>query len=135
MTRKLVFESTVSEKRERAISLAPDAPSFELGTPPDEEQKRANANHGKAESKVTLETIVHGVPGCSKLANDQSARSITPVAREYEKRVVKQAKYTKPPFVNSEPPKTYMVGKSVETLYNMVCEHGWEKNPGDPDNG
>ncbi|KAM0887850.1 hypothetical protein ACQ4PT_028729 [Festuca glaucescens] len=180
MTRKLVFESTVSEKRERTIRMAPDPPSFELGTPPDDEQKHANANQVKAESKKTLGTTVHGnpecvvlgstsvvkpgcnkvveesseaqnataktvcnvvgtaeagKPGCSKLGTDQSASSITPVAREYEKRVVKQAKYTKPPFVNSEPPKTYIVGKSVETLYIMVCEHGWEKNPGDPDNG
>jgi hypothetical protein len=50
------------------------------------------------------------------------------VHHEYEKRLVKIGKFEKLPYVNYESQKQYNVTKSIECLYNMVCEHAWDSN-------
>lgn len=109
MNRRLIFHSTESERRERALRLAPDAPSFSLDTPPDED-----VDHEEA---------------------DPSAHSITPVPHEYDKRIVKKGPFQKSPFVNPETEKSYNVSKTIEELYSMVCEHETRRNPNDPNKG
>jgi hypothetical protein len=53
---------------------------------------------------------------------------------EYEKRVVKKWKFAKSPYINIEEDKAYAISKSVDTLYSMVCKHGWKRSPDDRNN-
>lgn len=110
---RLNFDSTESERRREAARRAPDAPPFDLDTPPED-----NVEDGQVAAA--------GQQGCSKGFVGPSGTSITPVHHEYEKRFVKQGKFATSPYVNYETQKSYIASKSQEELYSMVCEHGWK---------
>lgn len=126
MNRKLIFDSTESE-RERileAARLAPDAPPFDLDTPPDANDVKEGETVGIA-AKVKSEgpkTVLQ--PTFRKQANNPSTSSITPVPHELDKRVVKRGKFAQSPFVNPDTKKNYCPSKSQEEVYSMVCQHG-----------
>jgi hypothetical protein len=124
MNRKLIFDSTESDRKRDAAMLAPDAPSFDLDTPPDDDNAQAK---GKGK-EVSGQMVVLGQQGCSKETDVPSGDSITPVLHEYQKRVLKVGKFDKSPYVNYENHKNYSVSKSVECLYDMVCQHGWKSS-------
>lgn len=113
MNKRLDFDSTESERRRKAAMLAPDAPPFDIGTPPDEEAPEQDP-----------EAIVNGHEGCIKASANKADTSITSVPHEYEKRVVKLGKFETSPYMNYETQKNYNVTKNVEELYSMVCRHG-----------
>jgi hypothetical protein len=123
MNMVLNFDSTESERKREAAMLTPDAPPFDLDTPPNE------IDDEDVLGKETMEE------GCIKDTGGRSASaSITPMVHEYDKRVVKRGRFAKSPYIDPEADKEYTVSKSVDTLYDMVCEHGWKRNPGDPNN-
>jgi hypothetical protein len=125
MGRKLNFDSTESERRMHAIRMAPDPPPFDLSTPPETtDQDELVVNEANKEVEIQEAEAIVAAP-TTKEKTDAS-RSTTPVVHEYQKRNVKIGHLAKSPFVNLESKKNYSVSKSVETLYNMVCEHGWK---------
>ncbi|KAM0854454.1 hypothetical protein ACQ4PT_050427 [Festuca glaucescens] len=134
MNRKLVFNSTELDRRREAIRRAPDPPSFDLDTPPDDNEQGVETAMeqptvtGTAPNKQVL------VRGCNNPKSNPSSASITPVPHEYEKRISKQGQYAKSPFINPQSSRTFYVSKSVEELYSMVFQHGWKIAPKDPFN-
>jgi hypothetical protein len=125
MGRKLNFDSTESERRMHAIRMAPDPPPFDLSTPPETtDQDELVVNEANKEVEIQEAEAIVAAP-TTKEKTDAS-RSTTPVVHEYQKRNVKIGHLAKSPFVNLESKKNYSVSKSVETLYNMVCAHGWK---------
>jgi hypothetical protein len=108
MNRKLVFDSTESEKRREAVRLAPDPPPFNLDTPSDDD-KPPKEFPDQVRKAVAQE-------GCNKWYSDPSSNSITPVVHEYEKRLVRTGKFEKSPYINYEIQKNLTVSKPVECL-------------------
>jgi hypothetical protein len=95
MNRKLNFNSTKSERKMADARLAPDAPHFNLDTPSDEEIFVEDEDDQGAKVYVANNDS-------SKENVGPSGDSIMPVAREYEKRILKVGKYARSPFVTTE---------------------------------
>jgi hypothetical protein len=86
MNRKLDFNSIESERKMAAARLALDAPHFNLDTPSDEEIF--------VEDEDDQGVKVHAANNDRSKENaGPSGDSITPVAREYENRILKVGKY------------------------------------------
>jgi hypothetical protein len=122
MNRKLNFDSSESERKLEAYRRALDPPPFHLDTPPENEDDQALEHKEVVVTQTAERTIAREGQGNENV--NTSGASITPVAHEYNKRVVKPRKLTVSPFVGTEAQKAYTVRKSIDTLYSMVCEHG-----------
>jgi hypothetical protein len=122
MNRKLNFDSSESKRKLEAYRRAPDPPPFHLDTPLENEDDQALEHKEVVVTQTAERTIAREGQGNENV--NTSGASITPVAHEYNRRVVKPRKLTVSPFVGTEAQKAYTVRKSIDTLYSMVCEHG-----------
>jgi hypothetical protein len=95
MNRKLDFNSTESERKMAAARLAPNAPPFNLDTLSDEEIFVEDEDDQGAK-------VYAANNDSSKENAGPSGDSIMPVAREYEKRILKVGKYARSPFITTE---------------------------------
>ena len=114
MNRRLNFDSTESERKRELLRSVPDAPSFDLDTPPDENEMddcKSTLAEGHAEQpQAGTEQIV-----------DPASTSITPVPHGYQKRIIKPSFLQQPPFVVR---KDFTISKAVNDLYTKVCKYG-----------
>jgi hypothetical protein len=123
----LYFNETVEERRKKALAMAPDAPPFDLDTPPDECEFSEEATEKDASMKVKGLISAAGQEGCSKTQQYASSNINTHVPHEYQKRVVKAGRFETSPDVTFGSQKLVSASKSVKCLYKMVCEHGSKK--------
>ena len=111
MNRKLDFDSSEYARKRSAAEEAPDAPSFDLCTPPDRNEHEAAPMTDAIEGKTTTNE-----------PTGPSGTSITPVEHAYQTRILKAGKMQKSPYIDGSK-KVYKATKPMIELYNMVCKH------------